>query len=123
MPVNRDNEMIERYINLTKEIVCINSIGESVLDRLSGADFDSDTVMLIDNDILIEAAEKNYRRFAVPVNHVAADKRTRRFTASEKADLDIRTSVNKIGEIINLSQELNSLFWDKLNHGEPYEKL
>lgn len=123
MPVNRDNEQIERYINLTKEIVCVNSIGESVLDRLSGADFDSDTVMLIDNDILIDAASKNYRRFAVPVNHVTADKRTRRFTDSEKADLDIRTSVNKIGEIINLSQELNSLFWDRLNNGEPYEKL
>lgn len=35
----------------------------------------------------------------------------------------MKTSVNKIGEIINLSQELNSLFWDKFNSGTPFEEI
>ena len=35
---NSKNELIDKYINLTNEIVCINSIGENILQRLNGAD-------------------------------------------------------------------------------------
>ena len=35
---NVANEQIDKYFNLTEEIVCINSIGENILQRLSGAD-------------------------------------------------------------------------------------
>lgn len=38
LPMNTANEAIDNYFNLTNEIVCINSIGENVLQRLSGAD-------------------------------------------------------------------------------------
>ena len=38
LTTNRANNEIERYLNLTNEIVCINSIGENLLMRLSGAD-------------------------------------------------------------------------------------
>ena len=39
----------------------------------------------------------------------------------QQCDLDIRTSTNAIGEIINFSQELNSLFWDLVAHLTPEE--
>lgn len=55
--------------------------------------------MITDNKILITAAKRNYDKFWVPTGIVQAKKRKRRYTAEEKADLDIRTSVNKIGEI------------------------
>lgn len=32
------NSAIDRYFNLSREIVCVNSIGENLLERLSGAD-------------------------------------------------------------------------------------
>ena len=35
---NVENPVIDDYVNLTNEIVCINSIGENLLMRLSGAD-------------------------------------------------------------------------------------
>lgn len=35
---NRADERLDHYFNLTDEIVCINSIGENILQRLSGAD-------------------------------------------------------------------------------------
>ncbi len=38
LPHNTANELIDQYINLTPQIVCINSIGEPTLSRLSGAD-------------------------------------------------------------------------------------
>ncbi len=112
---NLPHEEIDRYFHLTEEIVCINSIRENILERLSGADFDSDMMILTDNDILIRAALKNYRYFHVPANLVKAAKSKRCYTPADQSDLDYRTSENKIGEIVNLSQELNSLLWDTVN--------
>lgn len=83
--------------------------------------FDSDTVLLTDNEILINAAKKNYDRFAVSVSDISTTKTKRYYSAEQQADLDIKTSVNKIGEIVNLSQILNSLYWDRINHGERHE--
>lgn len=123
LPTNVENEEIDTYFNLSKEIAAINSIGESILDRLSGSDFDSDTSLLTDNPILIRAATRNYPFFKVPVNHVSAAKRRRTYTRAEQADLDARTSNNKIGDIVNLSQELNTILWDKMNHGGRYEDV
>lgn len=110
-------------MNPTKEIVYINSINENILERLSGADFDSDTVMLTDNKILVCAAKRNYAFFPVPTKLVESETKRRQYTDAEKADLDIKTSVNKIGEIINLSQELNSILWDRLYHGAKIDDI
>ena len=123
LATNVHNKEVTRYLNLTDEIVCINSIGENILQRLSGCDFDSDTMMLTDDPILVQAAEKNYGLFRVPTSLVESKKTRRCYTSTEKSDLDVKTSVNKIGEIINLSQELNSLFWDRLNRGASFEQI
>ena len=115
---NMSHPAIDRYFNLTDEIVCINSVGENILERLSGADFDSDAMIVTDNEILIRAARKYYDLFKVPVNQVKAQKVARRYTAGDKADLDFKTSDNKIGEIVNLSQELNTIMWSIVNAPE-----
>lgn len=114
---------IARYMNPTNEIVYVNSIQENLLERLSGADFDSDTMLLTDNEILVTAAKRNYDNFSVPTKLVESVMRNRRYTNREKADLDIKTSVNKIGEIINLSQELNSILWDRINKGASIDDV
>lgn len=112
---NIRHDLIDKYFNLTDEIVCLNAINENVMERLSGCDYDSDSMIVSDNEILIRAALKNYEIFKVPANRVAATKAKRYYTNLDKSDLDYRTSENKIGEIINLSQELNTLMWDKIN--------
>lgn len=119
---NTDNELIKNYFNLSNEIVYINAINENIQQRLNGADYDSDTILLTDNEILIKNAEKNYNLFKVPTNFVESEKRVRYFNWEHKADLDIRTSVNRIGEIVNLSQQLNSLYWDKINNGASHDE-
>lgn len=105
-------EIIDQYFNLTSNIICINSINENILERLSGADFDSDTMLITNNQILINAAQKNYKFFKVPTRNINPPKSKRHYTPEDLADLDDKTSNNKIGEIVNLSQELNSLLWD-----------
>lgn len=109
---------IDIYFNLTDEIVCLNSINDNILERLSGCDFDSDQMMITDDKILLNAAKKNYSVFKVPTSNVHARKAKRYFTPEDQADLDIRTSNNLIGEIINLSQQLNSQLWDKANNSK-----
>lgn len=113
---NKYNKYIDNYLNTTNEIVCVNSINENLLERLSGSDFDSDIVLLTDNNILVKAAQKNYYNFLTPTNLVTGNKIKRKYNNDDKSSLDIKTSVNKIGEIVNLSQELNSVMWDMINN-------
>ena len=74
-------------------------------------------MLITNNPILLRAAERNFADFEVPTSLIKAQKANMYYTNKEKADLDIRTSENEIGPIINLSQELNTLLWDKMNNG------
>lgn len=78
---------------------------------------------MTDNEILIKAAQKNYKTYKVATSFVTAKKVKRYYTAEQQADLDIKTAVNLIGEIVNLSQELNSLLWDKIYYGATYDDV
>lgn len=111
---NVANDLIDRYFVSSSEVVHINSIGENILQRLQGADFDSDSILLTDNKILIEAAEKNYHAFKVPTSFIEAKKIQWTYDSNSKAKLDINTSVNLIGQIVNLSQYLNSIMWERI---------
>lgn len=111
---NTYNELIDKYFDLSKEVVYVNAIGENIQQRLNGCDYDSDSVLITDNEILVKSAEKNYNRFKVPTCFVEAKKIKSKYTSKDKCTLDINTSVNKIGEIVNMSQYLNSIMWDKI---------
>lgn len=118
---NVESAVIDKYFNMTEEIVYVNSIEDNLLQRLSGCDFDSDILLLTDNKLLIDRASQNYDTYKVPTNCVSSQKTKRHYTPEDKADLDIKTSINKIGEIVNLSQQLNSLYWERLNNGVSLE--
>lgn len=122
LATNKQNDEIERYFNLSEQIVAVNSIGETLLDRFSGSDFDSDTCLLTDNEVLIRAAKKNYDKFLVPTSAVQATKKVRHYTADDLADLDVKTSNNKIGEIINLAQILTTKFYTNISNGQTFEE-
>lgn len=118
---NKRNEKYDKYFNLTKEIVCVNAINYNIMQRLNGCDYDSDTQLLTDNKTLVSIARDNYDFFKVPTCFVSSKKTERYYTSEHQADLDVKTSVNKIGEIVNLSQQLNSLFWQNVNKGQDLE--
>ena len=114
-----EGDPYERYFNLTNEIVCVNSIGQDLMDRLNGCDFDSDMMLVTDNEIMLRSAKKHYNDFLVPV--CKAEHEARDVSQLWRIDHDI--SNNEIGRIVNLSQRLNSQFWDKLSRGEWDEAL
>lgn len=55
------------YFDLGKNIVCVNAIGENIQQRLNGCDYDSDTMLLTDDALLVNAAERYNGFFKVPV--------------------------------------------------------
>lgn len=122
LPVNTENELVSKYVNLTDNIVVINSVQENTLQKCSGMDMDSDQIMLVDNDIMLDAARKNYERFLVPTTDIKPATKEQEYTGENLSKLDYDTSENLIGEIVNLSQVLNSIYWDKLNSEESDER-
>lgn len=119
---NVANDEVDRYFNMSTEIVYVNAIGENIQQKLNGCDYDSDTMLITDDKLLVAAAERHYKDFLVPTNMTTATKIKRKYTNLDKADLDIKTSVNNIGRIVNLSQYLGSLMWDRINHGSTVEE-
>ena len=79
-------------------------------------------MMLTDNKILVETAAQNYDKFKVPTSLIQAQKIKRYYTSEDLCDLDVKTSVNKIGEIVNLSQYLNSIYWQNIFNGQTVEE-
>ena len=82
------------YFDLGNNIVCVNAIGENVQQRLNGCDYDSDTMLVTDDKLLVETAEKYKDFFKVPVCEIE----TAGKTDQTLAELDHDTSENKIGE-------------------------
>ena len=107
------------YFDLGENIVCVNAIGENLQQRLNGCDYDSDTMLITDDALLVNAAERYKDFFKVPVCNIQAEAKTEQTLA----ELDHDTSVNKIGEIVNLSQKLNSILWDEIYKGADEENI
>ena len=110
---------IWNYFDLGENIVCVNAIGENIQQRLNGCDYDSDTMLLTDDKLLVDTAEKYKDLFKVLVCKIETAKKENQTLP----ELDHDTSNNKIGEIVNLSQKLNSLIWNKIHKGESEEKI
>lgn len=77
--------------------------------------FDSDAMLITDNQVLIRCAMKYYYTFKVPTMVMDSQKKKRKYTNADKADLDIYCNSDRIGITVNLSQELNTIMWDKIN--------
>lgn len=116
---NSTHGEIWKYFDLGENIVCVNAIGENIQQRLNGCDYDSDTMLLTDDKLLVEITEKYKDLFKVPVCKIETAKKENQTLP----ELDHDTSNNKIGEIVNLSQKLNSLIWNKIHKGESEEKI
>ena len=110
---------IWNYFDLGKNIVCVNAIGENIQQRLNGCDYDSDAMLITDDKLLVESAEKHKEYFKVPVCGILSMSKN----GQTLAELDHDTSENKIGEIVNLSQKLNSIIWNEMHGGAPKEKI
>ena len=68
-------------------------------------------MLISDNNVLSQAALRDYGSFPVPFNGIEFDKSENK----SLAEIDRLISENKIGEIVNLSQKLNTIYWSIIN--------
>ena len=124
---NRKIEEIDTWFNLTRNIVVVDAIRNNIQQRLNGMDYDSDQLLLTNNSIIVSSLtndeNKNYQKFPVPYadfGHV--NKKLRKLSKDKNENIKLNlfntdeTIANNItGQIVNLSQKLNSHLWDKIN--------
>lgn len=84
--------------------------------------FDSDTMLITDNEVLIRCASKHYNLFKVPTMIMESSKLKRKYTSTDKANLDKFCDNDNIGIIVNLSQELNTRLWQAVNKDGDWDR-
>ncbi len=107
------------YFDLGNNIVCVNAIKENIQQRLNGCDYDSDAMLITNDKLVVEKAFKEKDTFKVPVCKIDS----KGISNLPLYELDHKTSENKIGQIVNLSQKLNSLIWHEINNNKDKEKI
>lgn len=111
----------QKYFTLSNEIICVNAIDENIMQRLNGADYDSDSMLITNNQIIIDAVKPLYDFFLVPINAIHQIPKSKntlcinnsREYATQLAHIDSAIAINYVGKITNLSQRFNSFFWTR----------
>ena len=111
---NAYHEWFDRYMSLSDNIVVINSIESDIMFRANGMDFDSDTLLISSNDILVEKARYCEENFPTPICMVEPEPKERYYCMEDFIDCDKVIANAKIGEIVDLSQLLESYYFDVL---------
>lgn len=120
---NRMPKEIKTWFNLSKNIVVVDAINNNIQHRLSGCDYDSDSMLLTNNETIVNAARKNYKNFYVPYANFASQVKPMKDLSNDKKEnlslnlneIDNKIALNNVGKIVNLSQLLNSHLWHQTN--------
>jgi hemerythrin superfamily protein len=116
---------IDDYFNLTNNIVCVNAIDFPLQDILSGCDYDSDTVLLIDHEHMLSISKKIFGQYRVCINEVTSSKKKYRVCNEDMAIIDNELSQSQkyIGRTVNIGQLCMSTYWDMLSDGRSRDEL
>lgn len=121
---NTYNELIDTYLpNLSKNIVVINSIDNPVLDTLSGADMDSDTVWLSDNELLAQTAEESNKSYLPCLGDIGTQDAKYLVCNKDMAVIDNKLKNDYIGRITNIAALLCSHIWDAKEKNEDISDM
>ena len=126
---NKHLKDVDTWFNLTRNIVVVDAINNNIQQRLNGADYDSDSMLLTNNGLLVEKTKLNYDKFLVPFSNAEYDdKKLVEHSQNDKEniilnqhEIDSQIADNKTGQIVNLSQRLNSHLWNKLNSSKRFD--
>ncbi|MCM3616697.1 hypothetical protein M3936_03780 [Sutcliffiella horikoshii] len=116
---------IKKYFNLSPNVICINSCEENVMNRLSGCDFDSDSVAIFKNEHLLSLSKKCLEKYNVCINGLEADKTPYTLNLESMAKLDhiLARSTTEIGSIVNEGQLFNAIYYDYLHNGKELKDI
>ncbi|MBM7869243.1 hypothetical protein JOC70_000712 [Clostridium pascui] len=123
---NKKVKDIDMYFNLTKNIMCCNAIQFPIQDIASSMDYDSDSMVIFNNQRLKEVVkDKVWGKYHPCINAVEADKKSYLVNKENMAVIDnqLSESQRNIGECVNAGQMIMSTYWDLLSPGKASEEL
>lgn len=114
-------EHYDKYFNSTNGIIFVNAIKFPIQDVLSGCDYDSDQILVIDNSTLLSNAKTMLidGSCRVCLNKVPKSSASY-FLNSEsmsKIDNKLSQSQHDIGTVVDYGQLFMSMWWDDINNG------
>lgn len=114
---NKQCDFIEKYFNLSSNIIYTNAINFEINRILSGQDVDSDNLVLFNDETLLQNAKECYGHYRVCVNNVDTDLNKYTVCATDMAKIDniLAKSQEYIGTVVNLGQLYMSTYWDLKN--------
>lgn len=109
---------IDTYFNLSKNIVCLNAVSHNVLNKLSGADYDSDNCLMVLNEDLLRLG-KACQKYPVDINDIDSEKKPYKLNTSDMCEIDNTLSESQkfIGKTVNTGQFALSCYWDQVANG------
>lgn len=116
------NNVIDKYFNFDGNIVVVNSINFDIQQRLQGQDLDSDSVILFSEKTIVAKAIDN-QKYPTPVCEIDRENTPRQWNNESFAKVDELIADNCIGEIINLSMRIQSMYWHELHTKNRKEVL
>lgn len=120
--INKKHNEFDKWFNFNKGIIVLTPWEWDIMERGNSLDFDSDSALCVKSNTILKRALE-VQKFATPVNEIPSKSKKPYYNTPESlADLDDTLAINKIGEIVNLSQVLNSYFWDEYYKGENADK-
>lgn len=115
---NKVVENYKSYFNCTGNIVHLNSINYPILSTYQGEDYDIDCNLLtVDSNIVKPCARIDKTITPIPFNAIEnTGSNNAELNGKNMADIDHKIAQNYIGSVINLSQEIHSLYNHKVNN-------
>lgn len=113
---------LEKYVNNGTLVTIINVFENDFLERLQGADMDSDVFLTTPNEIVLNAS-KQCISIPTPVNKIEGVKLERRNNIEDQITLDQSLHSDFIGKICNKAQLLNSYYSHRMSNNASKEEL
>lgn len=104
---------INKYFELSPNVIIVNCLETDIQCRLNGADFDSDFIYVTNMPLMVKAAKKCYETFPTVVNDIKESGISYDNTMGEYANMDNKFARGQryIGESSNLAQLAMSYYW------------
>lgn len=108
-----------KWFNLSDFVVILNTFDVDVMNRLQGCDFDIDSALLIEQEMIVKKARECMDNYYTPINAVKGEVELKQDNMLELAKLDnyLGGSTRTIGQIVNKSAICNAYMWDYISNG------
>ena len=122
---NHYSKQMNKYFELSDNIIAVNSINTDIQARANGMDMDSDAMYVTNQEDIVALAKEYYIKYPTIVNAIEKSNKTYNNTLSDYAKMDnsLAEAKNSIGTSSNLAQLALSYYQYDNNNVDYYNTV